>query len=59
MVLVELTTVPTGALPVTEFATHLHLGTGFADDGSQDAVLEAYLRAAMAAIEARIGKALI
>ncbi|NQW13207.1 MAG: hypothetical protein HQ479_02985 [Rhodobacter sp.] len=59
MVLVELTTVPTGALPVTEFAAHLHLGTGFADDGSQDAVLEAYLRAAMAAIEARIGKALI
>jgi len=59
MMLVELTTVPSEVLPVSEFAAHLHLGTGFADDGSQDAVLEAYLRAAMAAIEARIGKALI
>lgn len=59
MVLVELTAMPGGVLPVAEFAAHLHLGTGFADDGSQDAVLEAYLRAAMAAIEARIGKALI
>jgi len=59
MVLVELTTVPTGVLPVSEFSAHLHLGTGFADDGSQDAVLAAYLRAAVAAIEARIGKALI
>jgi len=59
MVLVELTTVPTGVLPVAQFAAHLHLGTGFADDGSQDAVLAAYLRAAIAAIEARIGKALI
>jgi len=59
MMLVEQTTVPTEVLPVSEFAAHLHLGTGFADDGSQDAVLAAYLRAAMAAIEARIGKALI
>jgi uncharacterized phiE125 gp8 family phage protein len=59
MVLVELTTVPNGVLPVAEFAAHLHLGSGFADDGSQDAVLEAYLRAALSAIEARTGKALI
>ncbi len=59
MMLVELSTVPVAALPVAEFADHLHLGTGFADDGSQNAVLEAYLRASMAAIEARIGKALI
>ena len=59
MILVELTTVPATALPVAEFAAHLHLGTGFADDGSQDQVLESYLRAAIAAIEARTGKALI
>ncbi|NOX40696.1 MAG: hypothetical protein GXP05_09330 [Alphaproteobacteria bacterium] len=59
MMLVELTTVPTVALPVAEFASHLHLGTGFANDGAQNPVLEIYLRAAMAAIEARIGKALM
>lgn len=59
MVLVDLTTVPVAALPIAEFSRHLHLGSGFADDGSQDAVLESYLRAAMGAIEARIGKILI
>lgn len=59
MMLVELTTVPQAALPVAEFRDHLRLGTGFADDAVQDAVLEAYLRAAMASIEARTGKILL
>jgi len=59
MMLVEQTTVPTAALPVAEFKDHLRLGTGFADDGVQDTVLEAYLRAAIATIEARTSKALI
>lgn len=59
MMLVEQTTVPGTALPVAEFKEHLRLGTGFADDGVQDTVLAAYLRAAMAAIEARTGKILI
>jgi uncharacterized phiE125 gp8 family phage protein len=59
MMLVELATVPVSALPISEFGAHLHLGTGFADDGDQDAILEAYLRAAIAAIEAHIGKMLI
>ncbi len=59
MMLVEQTTVPTEALPVAQFKDHLRLGTGFADDGVQDNVLESYLRAAMAAIEARTGKILI
>ncbi|PRX35392.1 phage conserved hypothetical protein, phiE125 gp8 family [Meinhardsimonia xiamenensis] len=59
MMLVEQTTLPSAALPVTEFKDHLRLGTGFADDGLQDAVLEAHLRAAFAAIEARTGKILI
>ena len=59
MMLVEQTTVPTAALPVAEFKDHLRLGTGFADDGVQDDVLEAYLRAAIATIEARTSKALV
>lgn len=59
MMLVEQTTVPGAALPVAEFKDHLRLGTGFADHGVQDEVLEAYLRAALSAIEARTGKALI
>lgn len=59
MMLVEQTTVPVAALPVAQFKDHLRLGTGFADDGVQDTVLESYLRAAMAAIEARTGKILI
>lgn len=59
MMLVELGTIAAADLPIAEFGAHLRLGTGFADDGSEDAVLEAYLRAAMAAIEARTGKALM
>lgn len=59
MMLVEQTTLPVTALPVAEFKDHLRLGTGFADDGVQDAVLESYLRAAMSAIEARTGKVLL
>ncbi len=59
MMLVEQTTVPGEALPVAEFKDHLRLGTGFADDGVQDTVLESYLRASMAAIEARTGKVLL
>ncbi|MFN4129181.1 MAG: hypothetical protein ACK4GC_05125 [Paracoccaceae bacterium] len=38
---------------------HLRLGTGFADDGLQDGLVVAHLRAAMAAIEGRTGKALL
>lgn len=59
MMLVEQTTVPVEALPVSEFKDHLRLGSGFTDDGVQDAVLENYLRAAIAAIEARTGKVLL
>lgn len=46
-------------LPVADFRAHLRLGTGFADDTSQDAALAGYLRAAIGVIEGRIGKALI
>ena len=44
---------------IRDFADHLHLGTGFEDDGAQDAMLEMYLRAATSAVEARIGLRLI
>ena len=59
MMLVEETTVPQSVLPVAQFKDHMRLGSGFSDDGFQDGVLESYLRAAMAAIEARTGKILI
>lgn len=59
MMLIEETAVPLIALPIDEFKAHLRLGTGFADDSLQDPVLESFLRAAIAAIEARTGKILI
>jgi uncharacterized phiE125 gp8 family phage protein len=59
MYLIKQTTVPTAALPVQALKNYLRLGTGFADDGLQDGLVESYLRAAMAAIEGRIGKVLI
>ena len=59
MMLIEETIAPTGALPVALFKEHLRLGSGFSDDGLQDALLEGFLRSALAAIEARTGKALI
>ena len=59
MMLIEETPVPSGALPVAEFKAHLRFGSGFAEDGLQDAVLESFLRAAVSAIEARTGKILI
>ena len=59
MILTEVSAPPAAAVPVRAFAEHLRLGSGFADDGSEDVVLELYLRAAMAAIEARLGRALL
>ena len=59
MVLVELTSLDLADLPMEAFRAHLRLGTGFADDAIQDEVLESYIRAALAAIEARLGKVLI
>lgn len=58
MMLTEETPVPSAALPVEEMKDHLRMGSGFADDGLQDGLIETYLRAAMAAIEGRIGKML-
>ncbi|EYD77100.1 GTA protein ORFG06 [Rubellimicrobium mesophilum DSM 19309] len=59
MNLVELTEVPDAALPVARLREHLRLGTGFPDDSLQDALLAGFLRAALAAIEGRTGKALL
>lgn len=59
MELVELNSTPIEALPLALFKGHLRLGSGFTDDGLQDEILESYLRASMAAIEARTGKYLL
>lgn len=56
--LVELTTVPPEALPVARLKEHLRLASGFADDAVQNGLLAGFLRAALAAIEGRTGKAL-
>jgi uncharacterized phiE125 gp8 family phage protein len=59
MMLIEETSVPDAALPVDAFKGHLRLGSGFGTDGLQDEVLVSFLRAALAAIEVRTGKALM
>jgi hypothetical protein len=55
MMLTEVTALPQAVLPVAQFRDHLRLGSGFDDDALQDGLIETYLRAAIAAIEARIG----
>ncbi|QUS35151.1 head-tail connector protein [Falsirhodobacter algicola] len=47
------------ALPIAALRAHLKLPAGFDDDGVPEALLEQYLRAAIAVIEGRTGKALI
>ncbi len=59
MYLTEDTPIAAAALPVRAMTEHLRLGTGFSDDGMQDALIETYLRAAIATLEGRIGKALL
>ena len=59
MILIEQTQVSDSDLPVADFRNHLHLGSGFGEDGLQDAVLVSQLRAAIAQVEGRTGKALI
>lgn len=59
MILTELTSILTAQLPIALLRDHLRLGTGFADDGHQDALLEAYLRAAISAVEGRTGVVLL
>lgn len=58
MQLQELTTVPDAALPIAALKTHLRLGNGYAMAPDEEPLLASYLRAALAAIEGRIGKML-
>jgi uncharacterized phiE125 gp8 family phage protein len=55
----ETSSVPSVALPIAAFRDHLRLGSGFVDDTTQDGLLEAYLRAAIAAVEGRVSKVLL
>ncbi len=57
--LVEQTSTPAASLPVADFRDHLRLGTGFADEGAEDSLLETFLRASIAAVEAWTGKVLL
>jgi uncharacterized phiE125 gp8 family phage protein len=59
MMLVERTKIPAAVLPVADLRRHLRLGTGFADEGAQDSLLDSFLRAAIAAVEAWTGKVLV
>ncbi|SHH27931.1 head-tail connector protein [Marivita hallyeonensis] len=59
MYLIEESQIPDAALPVARLRDHLRLGSGFAEDSLQDDLLLGFLRAAIAAVEARTGKALI
>ena len=59
MLLKEAAPAAPNPIPLTEFTAHLRLGFGFTDDGSEDALLDLYLRHAMAVVEARTGQALV
>lgn len=59
MVLEETGAVPGAVLPVAALADHLRLGTAFVGDPLQAGLVESHLRAAIAAVEGRTGKALI
>ncbi len=59
MMLTEETAILATALPVQALKDHLRLGSGFGVESMQDGLIEGYLRAAMAAIEGRIGKVLL
>ena len=59
MMLIEETGVADTTLPVDVFKAHLRMGSGFGNETLQDEVLVSFLRAAVAAVEARTGKALI
>ena len=59
MYLIEESQIPEAALPVARLRDHLRMGSGFVEDGLQDGLLGGFLRAAIAAVEARTGKALL
>jgi uncharacterized phiE125 gp8 family phage protein len=59
MILSEVTEVPDAVLPLEPFKAHLRLGSGFDTVDLQEGLLVSFLRAALAAIEGRTGKALL
>ena len=59
MKLIEETNVPDDVLPLERFKAHLRLGTALGETEVQDEILLGFLRAAMAAVEARCGKVLV
>ena len=59
MILTETSPAAVNPVPLDEFAAHLRMAQGFADDSAEDALLELYLRNATTVVEARIDKALI
>ncbi|MBC6407067.1 MAG: hypothetical protein GDA40_02570 [Rhodobacteraceae bacterium] len=59
MILTEDTSPLPSALPLAAFKEHLRLGRGFGETALQETILESFLRAAIAAIEARTGKVLL
>ncbi len=58
MHLKETSFVPASALPLGPFREHLRLASGFADTVTEEPLLEQFLRAAIASVEARTGRAL-
>ena len=59
MIVTETSPAAVNPVPLDEFAAHLRLAQGFADDAAEDGLLELYLRNATSVVEARVGKALI
>ena len=59
MILTETSPAAVNPVPLDEFAAHLRLAQGFADDSAEDGLLELYLRNATSVVEARVCKALI
>lgn len=57
--LIEETPIPDAALPLEAFKAHLRLGSGFGSGDMQDGICASFLRAAIAAVEARTGKAVL
>lgn len=59
MTTTTLTPLEDDALPLAAFRAHLRLGTGFAETDLQEPLLASFLRASLAAIEARCNKAIV
>lgn len=59
MILNEISSISSGALPFYNFKNHLRMGTGFDESDLQDPLIEAYLRAAISTIENKLGLVLL